>query len=148
MMSSLIICTRDQNFEHEGNIFISFIEIFPSSFLPVHPYQTMSDAAPLLSPTSSAAGTNREKQKPDNKGKYNLGPSRIRFPASSTSALYDPERAAAGDGEADEDPDLYDLRTSGYRPTPVRDRSTVDVRALERETRPGLPKLSRECLWS
>jgi hypothetical protein len=109
----------------------------------------MSDAKPLLSPPTSTTNTDRGKQRIDQKGKYNLAPSRIRFPASSTSALYDPECA-----EGDEDPDLYDLRTSGYRPTPVRDRSTVDVRAGEsgvvtqRETRPGLPKLSRECLWS
>ncbi|KAJ9117886.1 hypothetical protein QFC20_000167 [Naganishia adeliensis] len=98
------------------------------------------DAKPLLSPLPADA----DRTKPQAQGRYSPGPNRISFPPSSTSALY-----------AGEDPDEYDLRTSGYRPTPTRNRSANNVLAGARQTenadlearrdaRPGLPKLSRE----
>ena len=97
---------------------------------------TMSDSKPLLSPSTPRPHPHTPKNTTQKQGKYPLAPSRISFPSASSSALYS------------EDPDAYDSRTSAYR-TDGASRARGDVETgMGERTRPGLPKLSRECLWS
>lgn len=160
MMSSDHICTRDLNLSLERQTVLSTSPLFKILSRPgptcitTHTQPTMSEVKRLLSPASSSSTprTKTGRSSNENHGRYALGPSRITFPSSSSSALY-----ASEEGE---DPDAYDLRTSGYRASPgpggsgdgLRGSGDAEGGLRRGETgetqRPGLPKLSRECLWS
>jgi len=91
-----------------------------------------SDKAPLL----------KSKRPSRSQGSYQLGPSHISFPSSSTSAL------AKADDEG-EDVAVYEQVTSsegGGMEGRFGTRSPGDLESGGR--REGIPKLSRECLWS
>jgi hypothetical protein len=149
----VIVCFRPQS--GLSNLVLPWRQLPPISNLLLSSTKrnTMpEDHKPLLSPTTSGgAGRHTTTATTGGGGKYSLAPHRISFPSSSTSALL----------YADEDPDDYDLRTSGYRPTPTRNRSAAELAAASgsrrgrdgdlesgRERRQGVPKLTRECLWS
>ncbi|WVF65839.1 hypothetical protein IAT40_000576 [Kwoniella sp. CBS 6097] len=118
-----------------------------------------SDKQPLLpqynTPKSQSHSGSESKSKPhvNHSSSSRLSTTRISFPSSTSSALSpsdenDPfplPRNNDDDGDGDEEQRQREgERYRGYERSPLTSTRTF----TKTERKPGLPKLSRECLWS